>query len=300
MGVGPGDAVVTAPNTFIATTEAITAAGAEVEFVDVRRDTCLMDAEKLDEHLGSRSSSKRVAAVIPVHLYGQCADMDALRTCVSSHGIPLLEDAAQAHGATYRGRPAGSLGDAACFSFYPSKNLGACGEAGAVTTDDARIAERVRMYRDHGQAKKHEHELEGFNSRLDSIQAGFLSVKLKRLPAWNERRRQISARYDEAFKDLPGVSLVSVLPGNASARHHYVILVEERDTWVERLEQCGVATGIYYPTPLHLLPCYERLGYVMGDFPKAEWLASHHLALPVFPEMTDEQVSHVVDSVKSL
>lgn len=295
MGLGPGDLAVTVPNTFIATAEAVSRCGASVAFVDVDPDTCLMDPAKLEAYL--KTAPKRPKVVIPVHLYGQCADMEALGALAARYEFSLLEDAAQAHGASRNGRKAGTLGRAAAFSFYPGKNLGACGEGGAVTTGDAELAETVRMLRDHGQHVKYHHRLEGTNARLDAIQAGFLSVKLPHLEGWNRRRREIADAYDAAFGKLPGVRPVAIQPGNIPARHLYVAHFPDRDGLQKHLGGLGIQTGLHYPVPLHLQPCYARLGYAMGDFPEAERSAATLLSLPLFPEMTDEQARIVIDAV---
>ncbi len=301
MEIGPGRRVVTVPNTFIATTEAISHAGAKFEFVDIDPATCLMDANRLDDHLKAafegRPKAERPACVLPVHLYGQTADMDAIRALANRYELKVLEDAAQAHGATFKGRAAGTLGHAAGFSFYPAKNLGACGEAGAITTGDAAIAERARMLRDHGQSEKHLHRLEGGNSRMDAIQAGFLRVKLTRLAGWNAARRKIAVRYDAAFGAMGGVEPVAVLPQNVSSHHLYVIRVERRDALRTFLQQRGIHTGLHYPVPLHLQGCYRSLGICAGSFPHAERSAARLVSLPIFAEMTDPQVEAVIGGV---
>lgn len=300
LGVGPGDLVLTAPNTFIATTEAVSQAGARFEFVDVEPDTCLMDPQAVADLLAERfdrGRGPRPAALLPVHLYGQCCDMDALSGLAERYGLKVLEDAAQAHGAACKGRGAGTLGQAAAFSFYPGKNLGACGEAGAVTTSDEGLIRTVRMLRDHGQERKYHHALEGSNARLDAIQAGFLRVKLRRLPAWNQARRDLADRYDAAFASLPGVRPVAVRPGNTPARHLYVIHVDDREGLARRLAEHHIQTGLHYPLPLHLQPCYAHLGLPPGSFPHAERSAATLLSLPLFPEMTAEQADRVIAAV---
>lgn len=295
MGVGPGDLVVTVPNTFIATTEAVSQTGARFAFVDVREDDCLMDPQRLRDFL--ERSPARPKVVIPVHLYGQCADMDAIDALAAAYGFSVLEDACQAHGAAYHGRMAGSLGRAAAFSFYPGKNLGACGEGGAVTCGDAALDSAVRMLRDHGQDRKYHHEREGTNARLDAMQAGFLRVKLPHLRAWNERRRAVAAAYDRAFAGKPALRPVRVHDGNVPSRHLYVLHTPERDALVRHLADKGIGTGLHYPVPLHLQRCYAHLGHVRGDFPNAERSADTLLSLPLFAEMTDEQAAYVIDAV---
>jgi dTDP-4-amino-4,6-dideoxygalactose transaminase len=294
MGIGPGARVVTVPNTFIATTEAISQAGARFEFVDIDPATCLMDPNRLEDRL---KKGERPACVIPVHLYGQPCDMDAIWALAQRYELKVLEDAAQAHGAAYKGRSAGTLGQAAAFSFYPAKNLGACGEAGAIVTADAAIAERSRMLRDHGQRERYRHHLEGTNSRIDAIQAGFLRVKLRHLAAWNAARQEIAARYDAALRRSGGVRLVEVLPHGISSRHLYVIHVERRDALRAFLGNRGIQSGLHYPLPLHLQECYRPLGIAAGSFPQAEWSAARVLSLPIFPEMTEAQVSAVIRGV---
>jgi dTDP-4-amino-4,6-dideoxygalactose transaminase len=295
MGIDPGARVVTVPNTFIATTEAISHAGASFEFVDVDPATCLMDPNRLEDRL---KKGARPACVIPVHLYGQCCDMDAIGGLAERYGFKVLEDAAQAHGAAYKGRSAGTLGHAAAFSFYPAKNLGACGEAGAVATADPGIAERVRMLRDHGQAERYRHRLEGANCRMDAIQAALLRVKLRHLAEWNLARREIAVRYDAAFARSAGVRPVEVLPHNTPSRHLYVVHAERRDALRAFLGERGIQTGLHYPQPLHLQECYRPLGIAPGSFPHAEWSAARVLSLPIYQEMTPAQTSAVIRGVE--
>jgi dTDP-4-amino-4,6-dideoxygalactose transaminase len=301
IGVGPGERVVTVPNTFIATTEAISQAGATFEFVDVDPATCLMDANRLEDLLKTAfergPKAARPACVLPVHLYGQPADMDAIGSLAARYELRVLEDAAQAHGALYKARAAGSLANAAAFSFYPAKNLGACGEAGAIVTHDEAIAARARMLRDHGQAEKYMHRLEGANSRMDAIQAGFLRVKLPHLAAWNAARRKIAAAYDAAFAGNRAFEPVKVLSHNVSSHHLYVIHAERRDALREFLRQRGIETGLHYPVPLHLQECYRSLGIPAGSFPHAERSAARLLSLPMYPEMTPAQVEKVTRGV---
>lgn len=299
LGVGPGDTVITVPNTFIATTEAISQVGADITFVDVEEDTSLMDVPLLAELLAALPAEKRPKAVIPVHLYGQCVDMDPLLELARIYGFHVLEDACQAHGASYKGRPAGSLGAAAAFSFYPGKNLGACGEAGAVTTGNDDLAATMAQLRDHGQSSKYFHRREGSNARLDAMQAGFLSVKLPHLPEWNRQRRDICARYDAAFAPLPWLRPVSVRDHGLPARHLYVVHLARRDALAKQLLAQGIHTGLHYPLPLHLQECYARLGYGRGAFPVAEELAETLLSLPLFPGMTEAQVTRVIQAVQA-
>ena len=293
IGIGPGDEVITVPNTFIATTEAISQAGAKPVFVDVYPDTCNMDVSKIEEKF-----SKNTKAIIPVHLYGQPADMDQVQKIAQQNGIGVLEDACQAHGAIYKNKKAGSMGAVGCFSFYPGKNLGAFGEGGAIVTQDEAIAQKIRMIRDHGQRKKYFHDLEGYNGRLDAIQAGVLRIKLKRLDDWNKLRRQNAAYYTELLSEVPSVTLPVEAKFAGSVYHLYVILIDDRDGLQNHLNSKGVASGLHYPLPLHLQKAYDHLGYNKGDFPIAENIADRLLSLPMFPELTREQIEYVVESIK--
>jgi dTDP-4-amino-4,6-dideoxygalactose transaminase len=311
-GVQPGDVVVTVPNTFIATAEAISQAGAHPEFVDVDERTYNMDPEKLKRYLlscprkpngsvVSRRSGRRVTAIVPVHLYGQIADMDPILELAEAFDLLVVEDACQAHGAEYlsartgRWKKAGSLGHAAAFSFYPGKNLGACGEAGAVTTDSEAIATQVQMLRDHGQVRKYSHEIEGYNGRLDAIQAGILSVKLRMLPQWNEERRARAYTYNQLFAAHEGcVTTPCDHPSVKSVYHLYVVLARQRDQLQRHLTEAGIGTGIHYPTPLHLQKAYKGLGYREGEFPVSERSAREILSLPIYPHITLEAQMEVV------
>jgi dTDP-4-amino-4,6-dideoxygalactose transaminase len=317
-GVREGDIVLTVPNTFIATTEAISQAGARPEFVDVDPISYNMDPEKLrkyvetnctfDDNAGRlihRTLGKPVTAVIPVHLYGQMVDMDPILQIAARYKMIVIEDACQAHGAQYfskkegRWRTAGSMGRAAAFSFYPGKNLGACGEGGAVTTDDEELAKKIRMIRDHGQARKYYHDIEGYNGRLDSIQAGILTVKLKHLAGWNAKRRDAAARYRDLFEGLG--DLVTLPQESSSARsvfHLYVVRVRDREALQEYLKSKGIGTGIHYPVPLHLQKAYSHLGFKLGDFPVAEAAASEILSLPMFPQLTASEQKSVVQEIR--
>lgn len=317
-GVKPGDAVVTVPNTFIATAEAISQAGARPLFVDIDGRTYNMDPARLRLFLETdcaiepksgqwvhRKTGQPVTAVVPVHLYGQTADMDPILELAEQFKLVVVEDACQAHGAEYfskeqnRWRRAGSMGLAAAFSFYPGKNLGACGEAGAVTTNDAEIARKVRMLRDHGQAKKYYHDMEGYNGRLDAIQAGILRVKLKHLAGWNEKRRQAATRYRELLADLaPRVGLPHQPEWARPVWHLYVIRTPNRDGLLAHLAASGIGAGIHYPIPLHRQRAYESLGYATGAFPTTEGVAPDILSLPMFPQLTAEDQSVVVDHVR--
>jgi dTDP-4-amino-4,6-dideoxygalactose transaminase len=315
-GVKAGDVVVTVPHTFIATTEAISQAGALPEFVDIDERTYNMDPEKLREYLEeqctpdksgkliSRRSGRPVTAVVPVHLYGQTADMDAILELAARFGLVVIEDACQAHGAEYFSRKqnrwmkAGSLGRAAAFSFYPGKNLGACGEAGAVTTNDATLAKTISMLRDHGQAQKYYHDMEGYNGRLDAIQAGLLHAKLAHLAKWNAQRRERAAEYRRLFAGADGVVVLPVEPSWSRAVHHlYVIRTDDRDGMMNHLKKVGIGTGIHYPIPLHLQKAYAAFNYRRGDFPVCERVAAEIVSLPMYPQLTCEQQVQVVREV---
>lgn len=293
FGVGQGDEVITVPNTFIATAEAISFCGAKPVFVDVDEKTCTMDPTLLQKAI-----TPRTKAIIPVHLFGQTADMDPIMAIAKKHGLVVIEDACQAHGALYRGKPAGSIGDAGCFSFYPGKNLGAYGEAGAVVTDNDAAAEKMRVFRDHGQPKKYAHDMIGWNCRMDGIQAAVLSVKLKYLPAWNEARRKHAKQYDQLLEGMTGI----VLPHEAGYAQHvyhlYAVRNGRRDDLMTALGDKGIATGIHYPVPLHLTGAYQHLGYPEGSFPVSERIARELVSLPMFPELDQEQIEYVVAGIK--
>jgi dTDP-4-amino-4,6-dideoxygalactose transaminase len=314
-GVQPGDVVLTVPNTFIATTEAISQAGAIPEFVDVDEHTSNMSVEGLKRFLeqqctrdssgklvGTRSG-RRVTAIVPVHLYGQMADMDPILKLAGEHGLIVVEDACQAHGAQYfsqdlnRWMKAGTMGRAAAFSFYPGKNLGACGEGGAVTTSDPALAGTVRMLRDHGQAKKYYHDIEGYNGRLDAIQAGILLAKLPHLAAWNSQRRDRAADYNRMLADNEAITLFHEPSWSRGVYHLYVIRSGDRQGLMDHMNAAGIGTGIHYPIPLHLQKAYTSLNYAQGAFPVAERLAGEILSLPMFPQLTGRQQSRVVEEV---
>lgn len=294
LGVRPGDEVLTVPNTFIATTEALTQAGATLRFVEVTDATLTMDPAAAAAAIGPRT-----VGLVPVHLYGQPADMDPLLALARQHGLWIVEDAAQAHGATYRGRPAGTLGTLGAFSFYPGKNLGACGEGGAVIGAESAHLETVRRLREHGQSRKYHHETEGYNGRMHAIQAAFLRVKLRHLPAWNAGRRQVAKWYREALGDVPEVQLPFEAAYATHAWHLFVIRAERRDALQSHLTAQGVGTGLHYPLPLHLQNAYRHLGLGRGAFPVTEQAAERILSLPMFPELTQEQVAHVADLVRA-
>ena len=318
-GVRAGDAVITVPNTFIATTEAISQTGALPEFVEVDEQTSNMDPSCLREYLGtlcdfeprtrrpiSRRTGRPVTAIVPVHLYGQMADMDPILEVAEVYNLVVVEDACQAHGAAYFSqkehcwKKAGSMGRAAAFSFYPGKNLGACGEAGAVTTHDEKLAQDIRTIRDHGQVRKYYHSMEGYNGRLDAIQAGILGIKLVHLSDWNERRRQAAERYREIFGSCSvpdAITLPYAAPWSRAVYHLYVVRSKSRDQLRKHLAEAGVGTGIHYPIPLHIQEAYRCLGYQKGDFPISERAAAEILSLPMFPTLQPEQQFRVASEV---
>ncbi len=294
LGIGTGDEVITVAHTFIATAEAISATGARPVFVDIDPVSFTMDPAKVEAAITAHTK-----AIIPVHLYGQTADMDALNAIGAKHKIPVIEDACQAHGAYHKGRRAGSLGAAACFSFYPSKNLGACGEGGAVTTNDAELAKKVRMLRDHGSVKKYEHDFPAYNLRLEGLQGGVLSVKLPHLDGWNDNRRILAARYNQLFAGSKVVA-PKEMPYAQHVYHLYIVLVERREALKQALHEQGIETGLHYPIPLHLQKAYRHLGYKEGDFPVSEHVASHLLSLPMYAELPIEHVEHVAKAVREV
>jgi len=333
--IGPGDEVITVPNTFIATTEAISQTGASIAFIDIDERTYNMDPNQLEDYLkkrfkvgGSRlkaphankepknhssdfglqpqtvSLKPRPAAVLPVHLYGQPADMDSILEIANKYGLSVIEDACQAHGALYyskiedKWKKAGSMGLAAGFSFYPGKNLGACGEGGAVTTNDEKIVQSVKMLRDHGQAKKYYHDFEGYNGRLDAIQTGILRVKLKHLSEWNEKRRQKAYRYNEMFGQLDSLILPHEPSWTKGVYHLYIVRVQQREELQKYLSEKGISTGLHYPIPLHLQKAYGGLGYIEGNFPVTEKVGKEILSLPMFPQLTNDQQDEVVNKIK--
>ena len=315
-GIQPGDVVVTVPHTFIATSEAISQAGALPEFVDIDASTYNMSPGKLQEYLEhdcardaagklvSVRSGRPVKAVVPVHLYGQMADMDAILDLAARFELTVIEDACQAHGARYFSRKeqrwftAGAMGRAGAFSFYPGKNLGACGEAGAVSTNDAAIAAKIRMIRDHGQAKKYYHDVEGYNGRLDAMQAGFLHVKLQHLAKWNEQRRERAAEYKRLFEANGDSFQAPYEPSWSRAVYHlYVVQTKDREGLMAYLKDKGIGTGIHYPIPLHLQKAYSSLNYAPGDFPVTERAAKQIVSLPMFPQLTAAQQATVVSEM---
>ena len=295
-GIGAGDEVIVPANSFFATAEAVSTAGATPVFVDADPVSYTIDVNRIEAAITGRTR-----AIIPVHLYGQPADLDSIFDLAARHNLSVIEDAAQAHGALYKGRRVGALGRANCFSFYPGKNLGAYGEGGAVVTNDAEVARRVRQLRDHGSERKYQHEIIGYNFRLEGIQGAVLNVKLKYLDGWNDLRRAHAARYGELLADLDGGALM--LPRESADVRHiyhlYVVQTPAREALQKHLSAAGIQTGIHYPVPIHLQPAYDSLGHRAGDFPAAERQAARVLSLPMFPELTDEQLAEVAGAIQS-
>jgi dTDP-4-amino-4,6-dideoxygalactose transaminase len=307
-GVGAGDEVLVPANTFFATAEAVSTAGATPVFVDADPVSYTIDVNKIEAAI-----TPRTRAIIPVHLYGQSADLDPIFEIAARHNLSVIEDAAQAHGSLYKGRRVGALGRANCFSFYPGKNLGAYGEGGAVVTDDAEVARRVRLLRDHGSEQKYRHDIIGYNFRLEGIQGAVLNVKLKHLDGWNELRRAHAARYHELLSgafdgniggdgggdDSMPLTLPRELPYARHIYHLYVVQTEARDALQQHLTAAGIQTGVHYPVPVHLQPAYASLGRRAGDFPEAERQAARVLSLPMFPELTAAQIERVTQAVRA-
>jgi dTDP-4-amino-4,6-dideoxygalactose transaminase len=293
LGVGPGDEVITVPNSFMATAEAITYCGAKPVFVDVDEQTYNMDPAGLEQAVTTRTK-----AIIPVHLFGQPADMDPILEFARKRGLFVVEDAAQAHGAIYKGRKVGTLGDAGCFSFYPGKNLGAFGEAGAIVTNNDALQEKIRILRDHGQIRKYHHTMVGWNARMDGIQGAILQIKLRHLEKGNELRRSHAAHYDTALRGAEDIIVPFHARNVQHVYHVYAIRVQDRDEVMRLLTQKGVGSGVHYPVPIHLQEAYSALGYKPGAFPIAERCATEFLSLPMFPELTSTQVETVVQSLK--
>jgi dTDP-4-amino-4,6-dideoxygalactose transaminase len=316
-GVQPGDVVLTVPHTFIATTEAISQAGAIPEFIDIDERTYNMSVEMLQQYLKEQCSRDRsgklislrsgrpVTAIVPVHLYGQMVDMDPIMGLAEQYGLMVIEDACQAHGAEYfskkqnRWMKAGSMGCAAAFSFYPGKNLGACGEAGAVTTNDTAIADRIRMLRDHGQSTKYFHEIEGYNGRLDAIQAGLLHTKLAHLAKWNTQRRDRANEYNRLLANNEALTLPYEPSWSRAVYHLYVVRTKDRDGMMNHLKQAGIGAGIHYPVPLHMQKAYVSLNYCLEDFPVAQRVASEIVSLPMFPQLTADQQTRVAEELQA-
>ena len=293
LGVGPGDEVITVPNSFMATAEAISLCGARPVFVDIDETTYTMDPAQLEGAI-----TLRTQAIVPVHIFGQMADMNPILSIGRRYGSPVVEDACQAHGAAYWGRQAGSLGVAGCFSFYPGKNLGAFGEAGAVVTDEADLHSRIQMLRDHGQAAKFMHSTIGWNARMDGIQAAVLSVKLARLEAGNEARRVHARLYDELLAGDSRIMLPTEAPHRRHVYHIYAVRVRDRDRVLQRMAARGVNCGVHYPVPIHLQKAYAFLGLKQGSFPVAERCAREFLSLPMYPELRPDQIEFVAQTLK--
>jgi dTDP-4-amino-4,6-dideoxygalactose transaminase len=293
LGIGPGDEVITVPNTFIATVEAISFSGAKPVFVDIDKATYTMDSALLESAI-----TPHTKAIIPVHLFGQVAEMDSIMDIAEKYGLVVVEDACQAHGASYKGKAAGSIGNAGCFSFYPGKNLGAYGEAGAVVTNDAELAHKIRMLRDHGQASKYHHNVIGWNARMDGLQGAVLRTKLKYLRRWNEARRTNAQIYNELLDGIQDLALPYETDHTKHVYHLYAIRVQDRDELGTALREKGIHCGIHYPIPIHLTEAYQYLGLERGRFPIAEEHADQLLSLPMFPELNRAQIEHVANEIK--
>lgn len=291
-GIGPGDEVITVPYTFISTTEAISYVGGKIVFVDIEPTTYTINVEKLEQAITDRTK-----AIIPVHLYGHPANMSRIMEIAKKYNLKVIEDAAQAHGAMLNGQPVGTFGDVGCFSFFPAKNLGAYGDAGAIITNNNNITEHINLLRNHGRSEKYEHRIEGFNHRLDALQAAILRVKLKYLKEWTYARRKQAMYYGELLKDLP-LSMPSESPGYYHVYHLYVVRTQERDALRAALKEEGIETGIHYPVPLHLQPAYFHLDYSKGDFPIAEACACSVISLPLYPELSKKDQNKIVKVIQ--
>ena len=293
LGIGPGDEVITVPNSFMATAEAITYSGARPVFVDVDERTYTMNPEAL-----IRAITGRTKAVIPVHLFGQTADMKPIQAVANEFGLKIVEDACQAHGAEYHGQRAGSMGDTGCFSFYPGKNLGAFGEAGAVVTNNTELYEKIRILRDHGQERRYHHSQVGWNCRMDGIQAAVLRIKLPHLETANARRRSHAAQYESALCDIRRVVTPATAPYARHVFHIYAIRVRERDRVMQHLASRQIGCAVHYPVTIHLQEAYRSLGHSEGAFPVAERCAGEFVSLPMYPELAPDQIQHVADAVR--
>ncbi|MFN2117696.1 MAG: DegT/DnrJ/EryC1/StrS family aminotransferase [Candidatus Promineifilaceae bacterium] len=296
LGIGPGDEVITVANTFIATCEAISHVGADIVLVDAHHETYNIDPAKIEQAI-----TERTKAIIPVHLYGQPADMDPIMEIAERHNLFVIEDAAQAHGAIYKGRKVGTIGDVSCFSFYPGKNLGAFGDGGAVGTNNDELAHHIKILTNHGQEVKYEHLIIGYCDRLDSLQGAVLSVKLPYLDGWNVSRRSRAALYDDCLANIPGIVTPYVSPENESVYHLYVIRVTDgrRDALRQYLDENGIATNLHYPIPVHLQKAYSELGHKVGNFPVSERVTKQCLSLPMYAELTDQQVCFVSETIRN-
>jgi dTDP-4-amino-4,6-dideoxygalactose transaminase len=293
LGIKPGDEVITVPNTFFATAEAISFCGAKPVFVDIDEHTYNMDPNLIESAI-----TPRTKAIIPVHIFGHMADMDPIMEIARRHNLYVIEDACQAHGAEYKGKRAGSIGDAGCFSFYPGKNLGAYGEAGAVVTNNKELAENIAKFRDHGQSEKYYHSMVGWNARMDGIQGAILDVKLKRLPEWNEARRKNASLYDNLLVELEGVHIPQEAEYAKHVYHVYAIRIQNRDELLKMLAENKIYCGIHYPISIHHQKAYSKLGYRQSDLPVAEKAASEFLSLPMYPELAFEQQKQVKDKIQ--
>lgn len=293
IGIGPGDEVITVANTCVPTASAISLVGAKPALVDVDPASFNLDPAKLEAAI-----TPRTRAIIPVHLYGQAADMDPILQIARRHNLAVIEDAAQGHGATYRGKKLGTLGHIGCFSFYPSKNLGACGDGGAIVTNDDQLAERARMLRNYGERQRYFHKIKGSNSRLDEIQAAILRVKLRHLDSWNKRRRQIADLYNREITN-PMIKKPAEMSYGSHNYHLYVIRCERREELQQHLADRGIKTLIHYPIPIHLQEAYSDLNHRRGDYPVAEKCADEVLSLPIFPELSDQEAHYVAQCVNS-
>ncbi len=292
LGIGRGDEVIAPAMTFIATVSAVDYSGARPVLVDVEPGTCTMDPAKIEAAI-----TPRTKAILPVHLYGQCADMDPILDIAKRHGLPVLEDAAQAHGAEYKGRRAGSMGVMGCFSFYPGKNLGAAGEGGAVVTRDAALDKHIRVLRDWGMERKYHHDFKGFNYRMEGIQGAVLGVKMKYIEEWTEKRRAAAAAYRLRLAGLSGIRLPEEAADRRHVYHVFAVFVKDRDAVLKQLQEAGVGAGIHYPIPVHLQKCFSELGHSQGDFPVSETIGSEELSLPLFPEITEAQIQDVTEAL---
>lgn len=292
LNVKAGDEVILPAHTFVATVEAVLHCGATPVLVDVDPESYTMDPQKIVEKI-----TRKTKAIIPVHLYGQMADMDAIAKIAQEYNLQVVEDACQAHGALYKGKSAGSIGNIGCFSFYPGKNLGAYGDGGACITNNIEIARKIRLLRDHGSEEKYVHELVGYTSRLHALQAAILSVKLRHLAEWNSKRIAIAQNYSELLSEVPELKVPFVPSYNKHVFHLYVVQVEQRNKVINYLKSEGIQTMIHYPTPLHLQKAYTNLGYKKGDFPVSEALCNKVVSIPIYPELTEQQVSYVCDSL---
>jgi len=293
LNISKGDEVIIPVNTFIATAEAITLNGAKPVFVDIDLNTFNIDPEKIEKAI-----TKKTKAIIPVHLFGQPADMSPILKIARKYRLYVIEDCAQAHRAKYKNKKIGSIGDVACFSFFPGKNLGAYGDAGIVITNNKKLAQKIHMLRNHGREKKYIHRMEGINSRLDEIQAAILRVKLKHLNKWNKARQKNAKIYDKLFRNMNDIITPRIIKNTQSVYYFYTICVKNRKKIQKKLKEKGVSTGIHYPVPLHLQPAYKYLGHKRGDFPKAEKQSNEILSLPIYPELAEKQIKFIVNIIK--